>query len=77
MVAEHREHAERSGQAGERLGRGLDEPVIAVGHVIPADDDDVGVVGHDEIDRSGDHLVRDRRAAMEVGEEADAEAREG
>ena len=50
--------------------------MIAVGHVVAAEDDEVGLVGHDEIDRAGDHLVRDRRAAMEVGQESDAKAGE-
>ena len=74
VVAEHGKDAEGSGQPGERLGRRLDEPVIAVGHVVAADDDEVGLVGHDEVDRAGDHLVGDRRAAMKIGEEADAKA---
>ena len=76
VVAEHREDAERRRQPGERLGRRLDEPVIAVGHVVAADDDEVGVVGHDEVDRTGDHLVGNRRAAVQVGEEPDAKAGE-
>ena len=76
MVAEHGKDAEAGGQPGERLGRRLHEPVIAVGHVVAADDDEVGLVGHDEVDRPGDHLVGDGRAAMQIGEEPDAKAGE-
>ena len=40
---------QRSGKPGERLGRGLDELAIAPGHVVAAQDDQVGPLRHEQL----------------------------
>ena len=76
VVAQHREHAVRRRQRRKRLGGRPDEPAIPPGDVVAAEDHQVGRFGHDQAHRAIDHLVRNRLAAMQIGQESDAQSGE-
>ena len=75
VIAEHGERSLDGGrQRREQLRDRFDEPAIAVGHVIAAKDDEVGFRAREQRHRTAHVLGRHRRAVMNVGQEADAEA---
>ena len=55
------------------VGGGLDEAAVAERDVVAAQDDQVGALRHQQPDGAGDHLARHGLAAVQVGEEADAQ----
>src|SRR5688500_7459983 len=74
VVAEDREDAVVRRQATECLGGWLDVPPVAIGDVVPTNDDEVRCVRHQRRDGVSDELVRNSRAAVEISEKTYAKA---
>ena len=75
VVAEDAEDAVRRRQRRERLGRRADVLAIAPRHVVAAEHDEIRAARPSARDRASDVVVRDPAAAVDVGEQADAQAR--
>ena len=74
MIPEDGEDAVRRRQRRERLGRRMHIALIPPGHVVAAEENQVGPLRHEHIDRRHDRLVGDRLTAMQIREDADAES---
>ena len=73
--AEHREGPMwRVGQRGEQLGDRLDIGAVAISDVVAPEHDQVWGGGTQQLHRARDIVRRDRRAVVDIGNEADTEA---
>jgi hypothetical protein len=72
VVAQDREYAVRGRQWRERVGGWADEAPISPRHIVAAKNDEVRRLVHQQSHGAIDHLVRDRVAAMQVGDQSNA-----
>jgi hypothetical protein len=74
MIAQDGKNAVWRRESAERVRGRVYEASITPGHVITAEDDQVGPSTHQQLDGSGHIVFRNPSASMDVGEKADAQA---